>query len=258
MTITDIKEIPNEEIPHQKPVKEIMNKFIPGIPDELNIPNRNGFIWALTGSGGSGKTSLMLNFFKSKLLYRNKFNNIFYFTPESSFLSVEKHVFSGHDKVYHQLDGSALLSVYDQLEDIKRASASADEDPEYTCIIIDDFADKLKRKDISDALYEFIVKTRHLNCAIIITLQSYLFLAKQCRKLLTNMTIFKPKSFAEWLSICVEMFDMNKKDSLKLYHYVFDVPYAHLDVDFSNNSYYKNWNRLVIKNSDDLISPTDV
>jgi excinuclease UvrABC ATPase subunit len=118
MTIISIDEIPNTDIPKQKPVKEVMNKFIPNISDDLNVPNRNGFIWCLTGSGGSGKTSLMLNFFKSKVLYRNKFNNIFYFTPESSFLSVEKHVFDGHDKLYHTIDGEALLKVYDQLEDI--------------------------------------------------------------------------------------------------------------------------------------------
>ncbi len=252
MTITSITEVENTEIPKQKPVKEVMCKWIPNISEELNVPNRNGFIWVLTGSGGSGKTSLMLNFFKSKVLFRNKFNNIFYFTPESSFLSVEKHVFQNHDKVFHNLDGKALMSVYDQLEEIKRSNV--DEEPEYTCVIIDDFADKLKRKDISDALYEFIVKTRHLNCAIIITLQSYLFLAKQCRKLITNMTIFKPKSFAEWLSICIEMFDMNKEDSLKLYHYVFDIPYAHLDVDFSDNTYYKNWNKLIIKDSNEIIN----
>jgi hypothetical protein len=251
MPIINISEIENKEIPKQKPVKEVMSKYIPNISEDLNIPCRNGFIWVLTGSGGSGKTSLMLNFFKSKVLYRNKFNNIFYFTPESSFLSVEKHVFCNHDKIYHILDGKSLLSVYDQLEEIKKGNV--DEEPEYTCVIIDDFADKLKRKDISDALYEFIVKTRHLNCCIIITLQSYLFLAKQCRKLITNMTIFKPKSFAEWLSICIEMFDMSKDDSLKLYHYVFNEPYAHIDVDFSDNSYYKNWNKLVIKNTDDII-----
>jgi predicted AAA+ superfamily ATPase len=120
MTILSINEIENKEMPKQKPVKEVMNKFIPNISDELHIPYRNGFIYVLTGSGGSGKTSLMLNLFKSKVLYRNKFNNIFYFTPESSFLSVEKHVFDGHDKLYHTIDGEALLKVYDQLEDIKK------------------------------------------------------------------------------------------------------------------------------------------
>ena len=63
----EIQEIQNTNFPKLKPVKEIMNIKIPNITDE-NIPHRNGFIWVLTGSGGSGKTSLMLNFFKSNLL----------------------------------------------------------------------------------------------------------------------------------------------------------------------------------------------
>jgi hypothetical protein len=62
MTIKDIIEIKNEFLPKKiTPVKEVMNIKIPGIID--GIPNRNGFIWVLTGSGGSGKTSLLLNFF---------------------------------------------------------------------------------------------------------------------------------------------------------------------------------------------------
>ena len=62
MTIKDIIEIKNEQLPKKiSPVKEVMNIKIPDIID--GIPNRNGFIWVLTGSGGSGKTSLLLNFF---------------------------------------------------------------------------------------------------------------------------------------------------------------------------------------------------
>ena len=67
MTIKDIIEIKNEFLPKKiTPVKEVMNIKIPDIID--GIPNRNGFIWVLTGSGGSGKTSLLLNFFKRKEL----------------------------------------------------------------------------------------------------------------------------------------------------------------------------------------------
>jgi hypothetical protein len=103
MPIAEINLIPNEELPkHLTPVKEVMNIKIPDVID--GVPNRNGFIWVLTGSGGSGKTSLMLNFFKRKELYRNKFHNVYYICPMSSFLSVEKHPFDGHEKVYHELD----------------------------------------------------------------------------------------------------------------------------------------------------------
>jgi Cdc6-like AAA superfamily ATPase len=90
MTITNIKETinPNKEI--QKPIKEKQDIFIPDIIDK-NIPRRNGSIIIFTGSGGSGKTSLLLNMFKSNKQYRGKFHNIYYFCPMASFLSVNKH-----------------------------------------------------------------------------------------------------------------------------------------------------------------------
>ena len=68
-----------------------------------NISKRNGMIYCITGSGGSGKTNLLLNFFESKNLYQKKFNNIWYICPDSSFSSVVKHSFKDHDKVIHDV-----------------------------------------------------------------------------------------------------------------------------------------------------------
>ena len=72
MTIKSIVEIENKTFPNQAPVKERMDINIPKITAE-NIPRRNGSIYVLCGSGGSGKTSLLLNMFKTKLLYRKNF-----------------------------------------------------------------------------------------------------------------------------------------------------------------------------------------
>ena len=46
--------------------------------------------------------------FKNQKMYRNRFHNIYYIFPVSSFLSVEKHPFEKHDKVYHELTVSDL------------------------------------------------------------------------------------------------------------------------------------------------------
>ena len=111
--------IQNTNFPKLKPVKEIMNIKIPNITDE-NIPHRNGFIWVLCGSG---KTSLMLNFFKNTLLYKQKFHNIFYICPESSFLSVLKnHPFKDHPNLSHDLTVDYLNSLYNYLVSLKEAN----------------------------------------------------------------------------------------------------------------------------------------
>jgi len=242
MPIAEINLIPNEDLPkHLTPVKEVMNIRIPDVID--GVPNRNGFIWVLSGSGGSGKTSLMLNFFKRKELYRNKFHNVYYICPMSSFLSVEKHPFDGHSKVYHELTVDLLEGIYKEL----CAKKEADEDQEYSCVIIDDMASSLKENDIQKQLNKMLIKARHIGCAFIFTLQSYYYYPKILRKQITNITIFKPKNVEEWNSIAKEILNMNKEDALVLYNYVYDAPYTHLDIDTVDNKYYKNFHLLDIK-----------
>ena len=150
MTITNIEEVANTNLPKFKPIKESQDIYIPGIAAE-NISKRNGMVYVLTGSGGSGKTNLLLNLFKNRHCYRGKFNNIFYFCPQSSFLSVVNHPFEKHDKVYHELTVDALMSIYEQLNDLKEgkdAGSDSEDEIQYNCIVIDDFADQLKDKNI--------------------------------------------------------------------------------------------------------------
>ena len=41
--------------------------------------------------------------------------------------------------------------------------------------------------------------------------------------------------------------ELKKDDALKIYNYVYNEPYAHLDVDLINNIYYKNFNKLILE-----------
>jgi len=244
MPIGSIELIKNTNLPKFKPVKEAMDIFIPKIIDD--IPRRNGFIWAINGSGGSGKTSMMLNFFKTNL-YRGKFSNVFYFCPMVSFMSVKKHPFENHPTLYHELNVENLTELYDTLKSIKEGDEDDDEkrEVEYNLVIIDDFADTYKSdKAIQKILSTMMIKARHLNTAFIFTLQSYHYFPKILRKQLTNITIFKPKSLAEWASLSEELLNMKKADSQKLYDYVYDAPYAHLDIDTTDGKCYKNFNLL--------------
>lgn len=243
-----ITEEQNTSIPKFEPIKEVMNIHIPDIVE--GIPNRNGFIWVLSGSGGSGKTSMLLNFFRSKQLYKHKFSNIWYICPQSSYLSVQNHPFEKHDpsRVIHELNENVLDDIYSELKEIKRENAEADkEDFQYNCVILDDQADVLKDKDIQKKLSQMLIKARHLSCVFIFTLQSYYYFPKLLRKQITNITIFKPKNSEEWTSMAKEILHMNKDDAALLYDYVFNEPYSHLDVDTVSDTLYKNFNKLTIK-----------
>ena len=90
-----------------------------------------------------------------------------------------------------------LQSIYEELCDLKSGKNKTESDDEdeiqYNCIIVDDFADVLKQKDIEKVLNMMLIKARHLRCAFIFTLQSYYYFPKILRKQLTYITIFKPK-----------------------------------------------------------------
>ena len=265
MTIQNITEIPNPNNRNIIPIKEKQDIYLPNVIDK-NIPNRNGFIWLLSGSGGSGKTSMLLNMFKSKNYYRGKFNHLYYICPENSFTSVQNHPFQKHDKVYHELSKSTLEEIYQELNSIKKETtkpkekkskvydgdddnpqSDSDKEMEYSCCIIDDFGDQLKDKDIQQQLSKMLIKARHICCAFVITVQSYHYFPKILRKQLTNCSIYKPKNVEEFVSIAKELFNMKSDDALTLFNYCFDKQYNHLDVNTIENCYYKNWNLLDIE-----------
>ena len=250
MTIIGITEEPNKDLKTMKPVKEKMDKYIPDIPD--GISRRNGMIYLLVGSGGSGKTSLLLNQFKTGGAYKKKFHHIYYFCPSASFASVSKHPFEKHDKVYHELNEVCLGELYDELMERKEKSEEEETEQEYSVCIIDDFANDLKDKRIVSALNRMLIKARHLNCSFIFTLQSYLYMPKILRKQITYATIFKPRNSEEWETIRTEILQMKENDAKKVFDYVFTEPYQHLDVDAFENKFYKNFNLLHIKNNDSL------
>jgi len=249
MTITNISEVKNDDLPNVKPVKENMNIFIEGIPE--GIAKRNGAIYLICGPPGSGKSSFMLSLFRSKQLYRNKFHHIHYFVPMASHLSVKNSPFEKHDKIYHQLTADAIYGITSELEELKEEHEEEDE-YELSCLVIDDFASELKNKDIEKALTNLLIRTRHLNCMVIITAQNYNMIPMKLRKMVTFASIWKPRTKAEWESITKELLKYEKEDAQKIYEYVYNEPYTHLDIDSFEDKFYKNGNPLTITDTNKL------
>jgi ATP:corrinoid adenosyltransferase len=236
----EIHEIANKDIPPTAPIKEVMDTLVPNIVE--GVSRRNGGISLYIGSGGSGKTSHLLG--QMKTVYKKKFHHIYYFCPSASFLSVEKHPFEKHDKVFHELTTEGLDDLIDELKEMKEALEKGDK-PEYCLVIIDDMANQLKDKLILIKLNALLIKARHLNCHFIFTVQSYSYFPKILRKQLTWVSIFSGvRNKDEWLMIIKELLKMPEVDAKKLYDYVFDKPYQHLDIDLFEDVFFKNGNRL--------------
>jgi hypothetical protein len=250
MTIVSITEQPNNEMKKQKPIKEVMDINVPDIPE--GISRRNGAIYLLVGSGGSGKSSLLLGQFRRGGAYHKKFHNVYYFVPSASFASVQNHPFEKHERVYHELTADGLYELHDELLDRKNENAEEEEPTEYNAVILDDFANDLKDKNIVRALNKMLIKARHLNTTFIFTLQSFLYMPKILRKQVTFATIFRPRNSEEWDTIRREILQMKEEDAKKVFDYIFNEPYMHLDVDAFENKFYKNFNPLTITNNDNL------
>jgi len=245
----DISEVANDKFKDTKPVKESMDKYIPDIVE--GISRRNGMIYLMIGSGGSGKTSLLLNQFRKGGAYHRKFHHIYLFTPAISFQSVIKHPFEKHDKVINELTRDNLNELYDELKS-RKEDREEDDDMEYNCVVIDDMANSLKEKDVQRLLNTMLIKARHLNTCFIFTLQSYLYMPKMLRKQTTFATIFKPKNREEWDSLNKELIQMRDEDARQLFEYVYDKEYSHLDIDTIEGKLYRNFNELTIKKPGDI------
>ena len=107
-----------------------------------------------------------------------------------------------------ELGLETLQSIYDELLALKEEAIPNDCPIEHSLIVIDDFANDLKDKELSQKINKAIVKTRHLNCSWIFTLQSYTLFPKILRKQITNATIFKPNNNEEWASINEELLNL--------------------------------------------------
>jgi hypothetical protein len=108
----------------------------------------------------------------------------------------------------------------------------------------------LKDKNILKMLNKMLIKARHLNTGFIFTLQSFLYMPRILRKQVTYATIFRPRTRAEWQTINEEILQREDKDAKKIFDYVFNEPYTHLDIDAFENRMYKNFNELQITDTD--------
>ena len=122
-----------------------------------------------------------------------------------------------------------------------------DYEMENSLIIVEDNAGELKDKHLIKCLNRMILKTRHINCSWIFTLQSYYMFPKILRKQMNYITIFKPKNVEEWNSIAKEVFGISKDKQQELYDYCFNEQYQHLDLDLRTSRMFKNFNELLIK-----------
>ncbi len=195
-------------------------------------------IWVVSGSKGSGKSTVVLNALKHH--YRKKFDKIFLISPtaqgDSKFRKLVREL-EDDGRVFSDMDEETLQSIIEQVE-----GSSPDE---LNCIIFDDCLSSFKKTQQKSLFHKLTTTCRHLRCMLIITTQRYRSLPTLLRANTDVVSFFPTQNRQEY-----RMFktDMNTDDDLfdRLYEYCCDEPNSFLHVSLMGGvpRFYRKFNEI--------------
>lgn len=207
------------------------------------IPN-SAFFWVFAGVPKSGKTSLALSLLCSKgkyqRVYRKVFHNILVVMPAASRRSLKNDCFDDLDeeKVFDDLDRESMEDIISQVEEYS-------EEKENTLLFIDDQTTYLKDANIQKILADLVNNRRHYRLSVMLLVQSYLSIPlTPLRKLITHLTLFRPKNKKETEAVRSELFYEDRIVFDKLIRYIYKKPHDSLFLDTLYQTIYRNWNLL--------------
>jgi hypothetical protein len=203
-----------------------------------SLMNKSNFTLFL-GRAGSGKTSLMTSFLKTKDLFHRVYFQIF--MPSTSGSSMKDGFFDKAlppEQIFDNVDLEDLLEGYYDCEANK-------EDEKKSLTIFDDVQKYLKQNDIQKLLLHIINNRRHLRTSIWICAQNYLTIPKMVRSGLTSFFIFK----------CSKKMEMIHEEQIELIenrefldivkNYCFKEPHDFLYLNRETNRLFCNWNEIM-------------
>lgn len=195
----------------------------------------------IVGKPGSGKTSILYSFFKSKKLLAKVYDKIYLFQPEQSRASMK-------DKMFDQLSDD---QKFDELtvENLEYIKDNLDED-ENICIIFDDMGAYLKNNDGTQKLLkEIIMNRRHYHISIYFLVQTYYSIPKQVRSLFSNLFIFKCSKH-EMLNITSEMIEQHNDKIDEIIKIVYDKPHQYLFINVDSQRMFKGFDELIFNDEE--------
>lgn len=190
------------------------------------------------GRPGSGKSSLLWGFFKSKL-YKKTFDKIIYFAPVQSQGSVKDNIFSSlpSNQKFFEL---TLENLTDALSQFKSMG-----DDENGCLIMDDQTPYLKNADTLKLFKEILFNKRHLHLTVFFCVQTFFSVPKDLRRVFDSVFIFKT-SKDELQNIFNELVEVHKDIVLPISKVVYDKPYNYLMVNLPTQKMYKKFDEIEI------------
>jgi hypothetical protein len=124
------------------------------------------FFMTITGSAGSGKTSMLVNLLTSPQAYMKAFHGMHCIIPAHSVASLKKNMFAKHPRMHDELNFATLDRIYEQFMRNGGEKMSS-------LLIMDDVTAFLKNLDVQMLFKKLIYNRRHYRLSIICVVQSY-------------------------------------------------------------------------------------
>lgn len=251
--MVEFKLIPNKDYK----LREVRMDTNAELADNLIEPLdsiKSGALILISGGPNSGKSTLLINILSNKKIKgSNKkqsllgcFHNMYVCSPTLSSISDKDNIFN-HDDIhkFSKFDKEFLDFLESEIEQQKSEHVKGEE-KEKNCIILDDVADQLKKKETIEAFNHLCIARRHLNATIFVISQKYKMIPTACRECASQTIIFRPNEISE--EECVyEMFKLPKRDMAKTLDYFFDKPHSFVFIDKSTGGkrkFYKKFDRV--------------
>ena len=198
------------------------------------------FFMTITGSAGSGKTSMLVNLLTSPQACKKALHAVHCIIPSHSVASLKKNIFLKHPRMHDELNFATLDRIYEQvMKDAENKMSSL--------LIMDDVTASLKNLDVQMLLKKIIFNRRHYRLSIICLVQSYNAMPLAIRKTISHLACYRPRNKKEMSAIWEELVFLDKETGESLQRFVFDKPYSFLFACADTNTLYKKFDRILIK-----------
>jgi ABC-type dipeptide/oligopeptide/nickel transport system ATPase component len=183
----------------------------------IEIPFRACII----GSSGSGKTNSLINLIK---LFCNTFQNIYIITKNK-----DEPLYNYLENKMKKFENFSIKEGFENLPKLDDLNKD-----EQTLIVIDD----LVLEKNQQAICEFFIRARKLNCSLIYISQSFYHIPKIIRSNINYLIIKQVSSFKN-LTMIMSEFSMNisKEQIKKIYEDATKVKYNFLLIDIDHPEY---------------------
>lgn len=216
--------------------------------DEAIPPLANNFFWIISGSAGSGKTTMLLNLLKTphkKGGLGKYYHKIFIISPTHSLDNKLEPLIKelGPTQCFNELNDENCENIMDQIKNDEKFSK------EHFLVILDDCLGMLPPTVGKSKAHSLLISRRHLHCTIICSVQSYIRIPNLWRRNANLISFFHSQNRGEVDSL---VDDINCDDELirKLLSDATNKKHSFLTIRLGSGPpiFYKKFDRYLLEN----------